>query len=65
MLLSGFEAEGSGTARRAAGVVGMLHAVQDGHFGEIERADAVEAGDVDAVLRLVGAALVMGINSAA
>src|SRR4249920_2490854 len=42
----------------------MVHAVDDGHLGEVERADAVEAGDVDAVLVGVRATLVVGVDAA-
>jgi hypothetical protein len=49
---------------RATGVAGVRYAVKDGNFREIERADAVEAGDVDPVLRLIGTPLVVRINPA-
>jgi hypothetical protein len=40
-------------------VAGMSDAVIHRHFGEVEWAHAFEAGDVDAVLSRVGAALVI------
>jgi hypothetical protein len=52
-------------ARGSAGVVRVVHAVGDGHFREVERADAFQAGDIDAVLVRIGATLVVGVDAAA
>lgn len=65
MLGRGDEAEGAGLAGWFAAVVRVVDAVGDGDFGEIEWADAIEAGDVDGVEGLVGAALVVGVDAAA
>ncbi len=49
---------------RAAGIVWVPDTVQHRHFSKIERAHAFQAGDIDAVLRLVRAALVVRVNTA-
>jgi hypothetical protein len=59
------EAERAGLAGGLAGVVRVVEAVGDGHCGEVEGADALEAGDIDGVEGLVGAALVVGVDAAA
>jgi len=43
----------------------MLHPIQDGYFEEVERAHAVEASDIYTILGLVGAALMMRVDSTA
>ena len=45
-------------------IVGMHAPVVDGEFGEIEGAEALKAGCVDAVFVWVGAALVVRVDAA-
>jgi hypothetical protein len=48
-----------------AGISSMRHAIQNRHGRKVEWTPAVEAGNIHPVLRRVGAALVMRVNSAA
>ena len=50
---------------QGSAVGGMLHAIARGHRSEVERIDTFEAAEVVAVLRRVGAALVVRVDAAA
>src|SRR5690606_8450681 len=65
--LAPLEAQDADDARAAAGrvVARVEDAVCDHDLGEIERADAVETGGVDAVFVGVRAAAVVGVDAAA
>jgi hypothetical protein len=64
-LFGRYEPKRTCPPRGSAGVVRVVHAVGDGHLREVEWADAVQAGDVDAVLVRIGPALVVGVDAAA
>lgn len=63
-LLNRCEAKRAHPTRMPAGVVRVIYTVQDRHFEEVEWAYPVQTGNVDAILVLIGAALMVSIDSA-
>lgn len=64
-LVRGSECQRSGGVSPVGRIVPrMALAIVDDHFAEIERRNAFQAGDVDAELIGIRAALVMGIDAA-
>jgi hypothetical protein len=64
-LLRGHEAQRASEAWRATDVIGMVDAVNDRHFQEVERTYPVQAGNVDAILAWIGSALMMRVDATA
>jgi hypothetical protein len=61
---SGLEAQRARELRGAAGVAAVPHAINHGHLMEVEGTYSIQTRNVDAVLRLVGSALMVSVDAA-